>query len=117
MAANNSSKATNAAILGKTPVADMGETAALAHFGAAAYVSLANGTFLVEDGAAYDQASMRADQLSSLLLLMRVDGARGFLQIGDEVQLNLMWLASQLADELQAMLPLAAQEQRQEKQA
>jgi len=91
------------------------ETEALGHFGAAASVSLTNGTFLVEDGGAYDHAHMRADQLSSLLLLMRVDGARGFLQIGNEVQLNLMWLASQLADEVQAMLPLAAKEQREVK--
>jgi hypothetical protein len=93
------------------------EAAALAHFDAAASVSLTNGTFLVEDGAAYDQAHMRAGQLSGLLMLLRVDGASGFRVLGDDMQLNLMWLASQLADELQAVLPLAAQEQRQEERA
>ena len=93
------------------------ESEALAHFDAAASVGLANGTFLVEDGAAYDQAHMRAGQLSALLMLMRVDDAAGFRNIGDAHQLNLMWLASQLADEVQAMLPLAAQEQRQENRA
>lgn len=99
----------------RTPVTT--EAAALAYFDAAASVSLTNGIFLVEDGGAYDHAQMRADQLSGLLMLMRADGASGFRMIGDDMQLNLMWLASQLADEVQAMLPLAAKEQRREKQA
>ena len=91
----------------------MTETAALAHFDAAAAVSLATGTFLVEDGGAYDHTHMRADQLAGLLKLMRVEEANGFRQLGSGEQLNLLWLASQLADEVQAMLPLAAKEQRQ----
>lgn len=97
-----------------TRVPAITEAMALAHFSAAASVSLTNGTFLVEDGSAYDQAHMRACQLSGLLMLMRVDGASGFRMVGDEMQHNLMWLASQLADELQAVLPLAAKEQRQD---
>jgi hypothetical protein len=93
------------------------EAAALAHFDATASVSLTNGTFLVEDGAAYDQAHMRAGQLAGLLMLMRVDDASGYRMLGDDMQRNLMWLASQMADEVQAVLPLAAKEQRQEKRA
>lgn len=70
-----------------------------------------NGTFLVEDGAAYDQAHMRAGQLSSLLMLMRADEASGFRLLGNSMQISLMGLASQLAEEVEAMLPLAAKEQ------
>lgn len=90
------------------------EAAAMGYFNSTASVLLSNGTLLLEEGAAYDQAHMRAGQLSSLLMLMRVDDASGFRNISDAQQLSLMWLASQLADELQAVLPLAAKEQCQE---
>lgn len=92
---------------------------ALAHFRASASVNLTNGVFLInaEFAAAQDHAAMRAGQLSSLLLLMRLDGAQNFRSISDDRQLNLMWLASQLAGELEAMLPIVAEEVRQEGQA
>jgi hypothetical protein len=50
---------------------------ALAHFEASSAVNVTNGVFLIdaEFGAAQDHAAMRAGQLSSLLLLMRLDGA------------------------------------------
>jgi hypothetical protein len=90
---------------------------ALAYFKAAASVKLTNGTFLVGDGSAVDHADMRAGQLSSLLLLMRLDEARNFRNISEDRQLSLMWLASQLADELKAMLPIVAEEVSKEAQA
>ena len=92
--------------------AGMAKEEALAHFEASAAVSLKNGVFLIdaEPGTPQDHADMRAGQLSSLLMLMRVDDARGFRCLGDHVQLNLMWLASQMADELRAMLPIIATE-------
>lgn len=90
---------------------------ALAHFEASTAVSMTYGAFLVEQGGAYDHATMRADQLSSLLLLMRLDDARNFRNISDDRQLSLMWLASQLAAELQAMLPIIAEEVRKEGRA
>jgi hypothetical protein len=90
---------------------------ALAHFEAVASVNLNNGVFLVETGAARDHADMRASQLSSLLMLMRMDDARGFGMLGEAVQANVMWLASQLADELKGMLPIVAEEARQEARA
>lgn len=93
------------------------KAAALAHFEAFASVNLTNGVFLVEEGAAQDHADMRAGQLSSLLMLMRVDDAQGFRCLGDHVQLNLMWLASQLANELEAMLPIVVEEARKEARA
>lgn len=111
MAINNSSKATQDAILGKTPVPADAEAAALAHFDAVAAVNLTNGIFLVEDGAAYDQVHMRSAQLSSLLMLMRMEDAQNFRNLADGVQLNLMWLAAGLAEEVEAMLPLVAKEQ------
>lgn len=99
--------------------AGMAKEEALAHFEASAAVNLTNGVFLVDafPGSAQDHADMRAGQLSSLLLLMRVDDAKGFRCLGDHVQLNLMWLASQMADELQAMLPIIAEEVRKEGRA
>jgi len=90
---------------------------ALAHFEAVASVNLTNGKFLVETGAARDHADMRAGHLSSLLMLMRVNDAQGFRGLGERVQLNLMWLASQLADELRDMLPIIEDEVRQEGRA
>jgi hypothetical protein len=92
---------------------------ALGHFEACAAVELPYGTFLVDAElyAAQDHADMRAGQLSSLLMLMRVDDAQGFRCLGDHVQLNLMWLASQLANELEAMLPIVAEEARKEARA
>jgi hypothetical protein len=92
---------------------------ALAHFEASASVSMTNGVFLVDAqfGAGQDHAHMRAGQLSSLLLLMRLDGAQNFRNISADRQLSLMWLASQLADELKAMLPIIADEVRREGRA
>lgn len=92
-------------------------TKALAHFDASAAVSLTNGSFLVEVGAAEDHANMRAGQLSSLLSLMRVSDAHSFRILGDHVQSDIMWLVSQLADEVQAMLPIIAAEARREGRA
>lgn len=122
MAPNNSSKAIPSATLGKNPVSASHASAitkavALEHFGAAASIGLVNGTVLVEDGAAFDQAHMRAGQLSGLLMLMRADDATGFRMIGEDMQRDVMWLASQLAEELHALLPLVAEEQRREKRA
>jgi hypothetical protein len=93
------------------------QTKALGYFNADAWLQQPNGTFLVEAGCARDHADMRAGQLSSLLMLMRVDDARGFRMLGDGVQANVMWLASQLADELKGMLPIVAEEARQEARA
>jgi len=92
---------------------------ALAHFEASAAVNVTNGVFLVDSGpgAAQDHADMRANQLSSLLLLMRLDDARTFRNISNDRQLSLMWLASQLADELRDMLPIIAEEVREEGRA
>ncbi|QJE00664.1 hypothetical protein HH212_12060 [Massilia forsythiae] len=108
---NNISNTTPSAILGISPVPAEAEAAALAQFNAAAAVNMTNGTFLVEDGAAYDQAHMRSAQLSSLLTLMRMEGAQNFRNLADGAQSNLMYLASHLAEEVEAMLPLAAKEQ------
>jgi hypothetical protein len=92
---------------------------ALAHFEASAAVSMANGVLLIdaEFGVAQDHANMRAGQLFSLLMLMRVDDAQGFGCLADRAQQDLMWLASQLANELQAMLPIIAEEARKEGRA
>jgi hypothetical protein len=97
--------------------ADDASAMALGYFNASASIQLTNGAFLVEEGAAFDHAHMRAGHLSSLLMLLRVNDAHSFRLLGDGVQLNLIWLASQLADELQAMLPIVADEVRREERA
>jgi hypothetical protein len=98
---------------------DEARAKALAHFEASAAVSMTNGVFLIdpEFGAAQDHANMRAGQLSSLLMLMRGDDAQGFRRLADRAQQDLMWLASQLADEVEAMLPIIADEVRKEGRA
>lgn len=94
--------------------ADDASAAALGYFNACDSVRQPNGTFLVEEGSAHDHAHMRAGQLSSLLYLMRSDDGATFRCMCDTYQLNLLWLASQLADDLEAMLPIVADEVRRE---
>lgn len=93
------------------------QASALAHFNAVAAIHQPNGVLLIQAGSVRDHADMRADQLSSLLQLCRLDGGGQLRLMSDDRQLSVLWLAQQLADDLGAVLPLIADEVRQEARA
>lgn len=101
--------------LGKIPVSysAISEADALAHFGCNPKIAQTNGWLLIDRGYAADQAHMRTDQLAALLQLMRTEEGRPFRNLDPQRQESLMWLASQIADELQAVLPLVLTEEEQ----
>jgi hypothetical protein len=57
---------------------------------------------------AYDHASMRANQLQGLLLLMTGDGLQVFDGLSEGPKHDLLWLAQQLSEEVVTMLPIIA---------
>ena len=71
-------------------------------------ISTPYGHQLIEAGGAVDHASMRSCQLGSLLRLMQTEnsGAARFCQLGQRAQDSLLWLAVQLADEVEAMIDI-----------
>lgn len=97
-----------------TPAAGVTEAAALAYFAASASLSQANGFLLIETGYVSDQAHMRAEQLTSLLQLMRAEDGAALRSLGNARQDALVWMAGQLADEVQAMLPMVIEEAKRE---
>jgi hypothetical protein len=58
----------------------------------------------VSRGAATDHAYMRSQQLTSLLMLIQGDGRGDFLNLGAGTQESLLWLAVQLAGEMEEMV-------------
>jgi hypothetical protein len=66
------------------------------------------GTQLIKRGSAVDHAAMRGRQLSSLLLLIQGEFLDGFLAINRDGQESLVWLATQLADEMVSMVDIIA---------
>jgi len=72
------------------------------------------GRQLIEVGGAVDHASMRSCQLGSLLRLMQTEtaGAARFCQLGLRAQDSLLWLAVQLADEVEAMIDIVAEDEK-----
>ena len=114
MASHDSSKANSGATLGFSPVSQQSKSAALAHFDAVKCIDQEHGSLLIRTGSARDHADMRTDQLASLLQLIRSEDGRGFRSMGDQRQLSVLWLASQLAEEVRAVLPVAVDEARAE---
>jgi hypothetical protein len=57
---------------------------------------------------AYDHTKMRAEQLSGLMLLMTGDGFAIFSRLAEADQGNLLWLVQQLAEEVDAMIPIVS---------
>lgn len=73
----------------------------------AGYVlQLPHGTAHITEGDAYDHASMRANQLAALMLMMSGDGVGVFNNLGDAAKDSLLWLAQQLAFEVADMMPI-----------
>lgn len=105
MALNNSSKATSAATLDKTT--------------AAGHIPVPYGLLLIEEGGAVDHATMRSRQLAGLLRLMQTDqaGATRFCQLSPRHQDSILWLAVQLADEMEAMVDIVDIEAHREAKA
>jgi hypothetical protein len=64
------------------------------------------GLLCISPGDAEDHAHMRTRQLSSLLLLIHVDGGGHFDRLGHGSKEALLWLASQLADEMESMVSI-----------
>jgi hypothetical protein len=56
--------------------------------------------------AALDQATMRASQLSGLLTMVNGDSGEGFDSLNSTLKSNLLWLAQQMAEEVEALLPI-----------
>lgn len=46
---------------------------------------------------------VKAEQLSSLLCILRGEGGESFRTYSDEIQENVLWLASDLADEVREL--------------
>jgi len=65
-----------------------------------------DGAQLVNKGDAVDHATMRGRQLTSLLLLIQGDGAERFCALGPGSQESLLWLAVQMAEEMEAMVEM-----------
>ena len=53
-----------------------------------------------------DHAAMRADQLSSMLLLIHGDGQENFSSMNENSRQSFLWLAFQLSAEIAEMLPI-----------
>lgn len=60
----------------------------------------------IERGSAADYASMRAGQLHGLLTLLYGAGGDSFREYSDTVQENVLWLAANLAGELEHLIPI-----------
>lgn len=64
------------------------------------------GDHFIERGSALDHAYMRSAQLAGLLSLMRGEGADRFFGLSRGTQNSLMWMASQLAEEIETMFDI-----------
>jgi len=62
----------------------------------------------IERGAAEDYASMIAAQLAALLQVRTLAKDCGHSTIGEENEINSHWLACNLADELEHLIPIVA---------
>lgn len=69
-------------------------------------IDMPYGVQLVDSGAAIDHAAMRGHQLSSLLLLIQGDDSDRLRSLGPTRQDSLIWLATQLAEEMEAMIEM-----------
>lgn len=83
---------------GNTPV----EAAALTH------ASQEIGLFMAGDDLPCDRLTARAAQLSALLGQLSGEGFEAFKQVRHEDQQNLLWLARDLADEIDVLAGIAA---------
>jgi hypothetical protein len=66
------------------------------------------GVQYVNRGDARDYAYMRSQQLTSLLMLIQGDGRENFLNLGAGHQESLLWLAIQMAGEMEEMIDIVA---------
>jgi len=66
------------------------------------------GALMIDSFNAADHAAMRGQQLSSLLRLMQGEGWTRLSSLGPAAQDSLLWLAIQLADEMQDMVDVVA---------
>lgn len=64
------------------------------------------GDHFIKCGDALDHANMRSAQLASLLSLMRGEGSDRFFGLGRGTQDSLMWMAGQLAEEVETMFDI-----------
>lgn len=67
---------------------------------------LSGATLSVPGKIAMEHASMRVDQLSSLLLLLYGEGGETFRTYGEEMQDRVQWLAYSLAEEVRGCFAL-----------
>jgi len=69
-------------------------------------ISVPYGTLSIDRGGADDHLAMRSRQLCSLLRLMQGEGTTPAMnRLNDFRQHSLLWLAQQLADEIEEALP------------
>lgn len=64
------------------------------------------GDHFIKRGDALDHAHMRSAQLAGLLSLMRGEGSDRFFGLGRGTQDSLMWMAGQLAEEVETMFDI-----------
>lgn len=69
-------------------------------------LQLPHGVTHIAEGDVYDHASMRANQLAALMLMMSGDGLDVFNNLGHSTKDSLLWLAQQLAMEVADMMPI-----------
>jgi len=69
-------------------------------------LQLQHGVAHIAQGDVYDHASMRANQLAALMLIMSGDGVEVFDNLGRSAKDSLLWLAQQLAFEVADMMPI-----------
>lgn len=66
------------------------------------------GDHFIKRGEALDHANMRSAQLAGLLSLMRGEGSDRFFGLARGTQDSLMWMAGQLAEEVETMFDIVA---------
>lgn len=90
--------------IGDVPSAEAKNTASLSEY--VGCIETPYGVQYINRGDAVDHAHMRSRQLSSLLLLIQGDSAEGFRGLGPGTQDSLLWMAVQMADELQDLVDI-----------
>jgi hypothetical protein len=71
------------------------------------------GVQMINRGQALDHMQMRGQSLTSLLTLMQGDGAERFGNLGRDVQESLLWLAVQMAEEMETMVDILLADSRE----
>lgn len=70
------------------------------------WIEMPFGDYFINKGDALDHAYMRSAQLASLLSLMRGEGSDRFFGLNRGTQDSLMWMANQLANEVETMFDI-----------